>query len=299
MINRKNSDAFMAVLETGSFEAAAEKLCLSASAVSLRIQSLEYELGESLILRERPCKATETGQLLFEHLQELQLEQEKFRQRLNDHAQGSSDFNHVKIGCNADSLETWVLSSLAECLIEQHIVLKLIIQDQNDTHHLFKTGQVNACISTKIKPMKGCESHLLGTMRYRLVATAAFRARWFSDGLDRVSLTLAPAVIFNPQDQLHSTLLKRYFGLRPEHYPHHFIPSSSAFVQCIQLGLGYGLVPEIQMKQQLRDGVLVELADELAVDVDLYWHIWENQSGIMQQLSDHILEHAQQHMQLN
>lgn len=298
MIDPKYSEAFIAALETGSFEAAAEKLCLSASAVSLRIQNLESQFGETLVLRERPCRTTSTGKILFEHLQALQLQQEKFRQRLNEHHQGSTRFHTIKIGCNADSLESWLLSSLADCLIEQRIVLELIILDQNDTHHLFKTGQVNACISTKTKPMKGCESHVIGTMRYRLVATPEFKARWLSQGLDRVSLNLAPAVIFNAQDHLHTALLQRHFGLRLEHYPHHFIPSSRAFVQCIALGLGYGLVPEIQMQQQLKDGILVELAEELAVDVVLYWHHWENQSGVMQQLSEHILEHAAQHMHI-
>ncbi|MNE71208.1 putative HTH-type transcriptional regulator [compost metagenome] len=52
MLNHKQCDAFLAVAETGSFDLAAEQLCITASAVTLRIQSLEKSLGHLLIVRE-------------------------------------------------------------------------------------------------------------------------------------------------------------------------------------------------------------------------------------------------------
>ena len=41
MLQSKQSEAFLAVAETGSFELAAERLSITASAVTLRVQSLE------------------------------------------------------------------------------------------------------------------------------------------------------------------------------------------------------------------------------------------------------------------
>ena len=61
MLQSKQSEAFLAVAETGSFELAAERLSITASAVTLRVQSLEKNLGHLLIVRERPCRATQAG----------------------------------------------------------------------------------------------------------------------------------------------------------------------------------------------------------------------------------------------
>ena len=53
-----------AVVRTGSFEAAANSLDVTQSAVSQRIKQLEEKVGSVLILRGRPCVATEDGLLL-------------------------------------------------------------------------------------------------------------------------------------------------------------------------------------------------------------------------------------------
>ena len=73
MLNHKQCDAFLAVAETGSFDLAAEQLYITASAVTLRVQSLEKSLGHLLIVRERPCRPTQAGQSLLHYLQHSRL----------------------------------------------------------------------------------------------------------------------------------------------------------------------------------------------------------------------------------
>jgi LysR family transcriptional regulator (chromosome initiation inhibitor) len=41
-------------------------------------------------------------------------------------------------------------------------------------------------------------------------------------------------------------------------------------------GLGWGLVPELQVEGELARGELVELLPGRAIDVPLYWHHWRN-----------------------
>ena len=65
--------AFAAVLREGSFEAAARSLHVTPSAVSQRIKALEERLGRVLIRRASPCVATEAGESLQRHAQQLQL----------------------------------------------------------------------------------------------------------------------------------------------------------------------------------------------------------------------------------
>jgi LysR family transcriptional regulator (chromosome initiation inhibitor) len=45
------------VIELGSFDAAAERLHITPSAVSQRIKALEQRVGQVLVVREKPCTA--------------------------------------------------------------------------------------------------------------------------------------------------------------------------------------------------------------------------------------------------
>ncbi len=74
-------------------------------------------------------------------------------------------------------------------------------------------------------------------MNYRFVATPTFAQQWFKQGVNRESLRAAPALIFNAKDQLHTAYIQQKFGLNPTQYPHHFIPSSSAFFDAVTMGL--------------------------------------------------------------
>ena len=69
MLDNKQCEAFFAVAEMGSIEHAAKKLCITASAVTLRLQALEKNLGQLLLIRAKPCVLTQAGQRLFDHLQ--------------------------------------------------------------------------------------------------------------------------------------------------------------------------------------------------------------------------------------
>ena len=55
MLSSKSCEAFLAVAESGSFDEAAQRLCITSSAVTLRVQALEKDLGQILLLRERPA----------------------------------------------------------------------------------------------------------------------------------------------------------------------------------------------------------------------------------------------------
>ena len=76
-------------------------------------------------------------------------------------------------------------------------------------------------------------------------------------------------------------------------YPFHFIPSTDAFVKAIQLGLGYGMAPEIQVQSLLDNGSLVELIPEAELDIPLYWHHWKRQSQQLEILTETIIQAAQ------
>ncbi|MBP2169725.1 LysR family transcriptional regulator (chromosome initiation inhibitor) [Erwinia toletana] len=67
----KKINAFLTVVDTGSFEEAARQLYITPSAVSLRLSSLEDEMGEKLVVRRRPCIPTAKGKIFYQHALEL------------------------------------------------------------------------------------------------------------------------------------------------------------------------------------------------------------------------------------
>ncbi|WP_180171303.1 LysR family transcriptional regulator ArgP [Acinetobacter sp. YH12023] len=294
MLQSKHSEAFLAVAETGSFEQAALRLNITASAVTLRLQTLEKKLGHVLIVRERPCRPTLAGQSLLHYLQHSKLLEHNFLQNLT--GQTANAFYQVNIATNADSLATWLLPLLKDLLIEEKIVIHFQVDDQSQTHHLLEAGLVNACVTTESEAMKGCVAEYLGEMHYRFVATPDFIQRWFVQGVTRNALKAAPALIFNEKDDLHTQSIQKNFGLNLSQYPHHFIPSSTAFFDAITMGLGYGWLPDYQSKDLLAAGKLIELSTELSIDLALYWHHWNQQSIQLQKITAVMLQHAKDHM---
>lgn len=283
-LDSKQCEAFLAVVEVGSFEQAASQLHLTPSAVSLRVRGLETHLGEALVVRTRPCRATRVGRQLMQHLQRTRLMEKDLLSGIAG-VEGGDAFFSVAMAVNADSLATWLLPALAGALQREHIALELVVDDQEHTYALLEAGLVNACVSAQAHAMRGCVAEPLGTMRYRMVASPAFVAQWFKRGITRAALARAPAVVFNRKDQLHASVLLRIFGLPATAYPCHHVPASEPFVAAIRLGLGYGMVPELQTGDAMDRGELVDVLPEAATDVALYWHAWAQQSPRLDRLT--------------
>ena len=73
MLDANQLEALAAVLEHGSFGAAARSLNLTLAAVSLRIRSLETRLGQRLLVRGKTVRATPAGRVLQGHVKQLRL----------------------------------------------------------------------------------------------------------------------------------------------------------------------------------------------------------------------------------
>jgi len=288
-LDPKQTEAFRAVIRTGSFEQAALRLHLTPPAVSQRVRALESALGSALVVRSRPCRATETGQRLMQYLKRATLLEADL---LADLAERSDAPLVVVAALNADSLGTWFFPALAEVLIRERVLLDLIVEDQDHTYTLLETGLAIGCISTEPKPMRGCTASPLGSMRYRLVASAEFRRRHFAQGLNRNAARKAPVVAYTRKDSLTSSFLLRRLGLPEGAYPCHYVPGSEPHFSAIRYGLGYGMAPELLAAPALEQGEVVDLAADAPLDVALYWHTWKVQSPRMENLSRQIVEAA-------
>lgn len=272
-IDPRRSEAFIATVDSGSLEGAAARLNVTPSAISQRIAALEQDLGTPLLVRARPCRPTAPGMRLLQFLRRRALlEQEFFAGQAEDAGPA-----RVALAVNNDSLATWLLPVLAPVLLDEGLLVEFVLDNQGHTFALLEQGRALACVSGETEPMRGCTVEPLGAMRYRMVGSPGFAARWFPGGMTREAARRAPVMVFDRKDTLQTVFLLRHFGLPEGAYPFHYVPSSDPYVQAIRLGLGYGLLPLEQCADMLAAGALVDLAPGLSVDVPLYWHAWRIQ----------------------
>lgn len=288
MLDARQLEALVAVIEHGSFGAAAERLHLTLAAVSLRVKALEESLGQRLLVRGRRLRATVAGQALLAHARQLQLMEADLLASLPGHAPTTGrDWQTLSVAVNADSVAAWFLPGVAPLLLRQRLLLDIVIDDQDHTHDALKNGEVSGCVTTLEQPMRGCVAEPLGVMRYRCVALPALaqQCRAESGAVSPHRLLALPAVIFNRKDALQDAFLEHHLGLRQAGYPRHFVPATDAFMAALELGLGWGMVPEQQLAQREGRPALVDVLPGATVDVTLYWQHWLREPPSAQRLT--------------
>ncbi|WP_247539203.1 LysR family transcriptional regulator [Ralstonia pseudosolanacearum] len=91
-MNLRRLEVFVTVATAGSFSAAADRLCIAQSAVSVAIRDLEAELGSKLFVRgARAVALTESGRLLLAR-------SEPALRQLREAAQEVIDLEHLEVG---------------------------------------------------------------------------------------------------------------------------------------------------------------------------------------------------------
>lgn len=284
-LDRDRLAALAAVADEGTFEAAARLLHVTPSAVSQRIKALEQQAGQVLVLRSRPCRPTTAGRALVRLARQIAtLEAEAVRE-----VTGSGDALRLAVAVNADSLSTWFPAALVG--LPAAVVVEVHREDQDHSAELLRDGVVMAAVTADARAVQGCRARPLGAMRYVAVAAPAFHERWFSGGVGP-GLAAAPTLTFNRKDALQQRFARRVLGAAaPGSAPVHYVPSSSAFVELVQAGLGWGMVPESAAAAPLASGALVAL-DDAGLDVPLHWQHWRLDAAALTELTARVVRAA-------
>ena len=122
-------------------------------------------------------------------------------------------------------------------------------------------------------------------MRYRAVATPAWMASHLPDGPIASALGRAPVIAFDRNDTQQHDFLRKVTRrhLAP---PVTWIPSVGEFDNAVRRGMGWGMIPEAQVRADLERGRLVELVPGRHTDVPLFWQHWRLESPLMVDLTD-------------
>ncbi len=285
MFDYKLLAALAAVVEQGGFERAAQLLGLSQSAVSQRIKLLEARVGQPVLLRATPPAPTEVGRRLLNHVQQVRLLERDLQGQVPALAE-DQPVERLRIALNADSLATWWAPLVGDFCAEHKLLLDLVVEDQDVGLKRMRAGEVAACVCAAERPVAGARALPLGAMRYRALASPGFIARHFAAGVNAESMARAPAIVFGPDDLLQHRYMAS-LGLNGA-FNYHLCPSSEGFIRLAGAGLGWGLVPELQVQRELASGELVELLPERPLDVPLYWHHWRNGGELLGSLTGHL-----------
>ncbi|WP_234817740.1 LysR family transcriptional regulator ArgP [Mycolicibacterium sphagni] len=277
--------AFAAIVELGSFEAAADQLHVTPSAVSQRIKALEKHVGQVLLVRGKPCVPTAAGiPLLRLAAQTAMLEAEAIAEMAGG---GSVPRPRIAMAVNADSMVTWfgdVLAGLPGVLFDIHI------EDQDHSARLLREGVVMGAVTTERTPVPGCRVRSLGVMRYLPVAAADYVKRHLPEGFTAEAVTEAPSLAWNRDDALQDMLVRKVFRREIERAVH-YVPTSEGFGAAVRAGLGWGMYPEQSAALPLADGTFVQVCD-VNLDVPLFWQCWKLDSPLMETLTATVLAAA-------
>lgn len=269
----------------GTLEAAARALHVTPSAISQRLRALEVATGRVLLVRTKPVQVTQSGQAILRLARQVDLLTADAARELGD-GEGEGRPT-LPIAVNADSMATWVLPALAPLAGEY--CFDLYREDQERTSALLRAGSVMAAVTSEAAPVPGCTSTRLGAMRYRPMAAHAFAGRWFPDGPTPEALARAPVVVFDRTDDLQHRYLRRR-GAGDARPPLSFVPASADYVAAVALGLGWGMVPDLQAGAVA--GQLTELDEDGGIDVLLHWQQWRLRSESLDRVRNAVLAAA-------
>ena len=278
--------ALLAVIDGGTFEAAARQLHVTPSAVSQRIKSLEQSLGQVVVRRGLPCEPTTAGEVLVRLARQQHLLEQEARAALDE----SAAPRELPVAVNADSLATWFRPILREVADWDGVVLRLHVEDEGHSHELLRAGTVLGAITSNPVPVQGCSVEQIGGMRYLPVATPALRDR-FSSGRG-VAWGRMPVLRFNEHDEVQDRVLRRHGAGDGAAPPAHRIPSSEGFAEAVRGGLGWGALPLSQCGDDLGRGSLVRLGSRDHVDVPLHWQAWRLRSPLVDRLTAAMRAHT-------
>ncbi len=276
--------ALTAAVAEGSFDAAARRLHVTPSAISQRIKALETNVGRVLLIRSRPVRPTASGQTLLRAARQIDAVTAEVAHELGE--QGEDQLPTIALAVNADSLGTWFLPALSA--VDPPLAFDLRRADETRTAELLRDGSVIAAVTASADPVPGCVARPLGRMRYQPRASPAYFARWFPEGVTAEALSRAPVIVFDRTDQLQSRYLQRRSRRRLDP-PRHYVPGSSSFTEAVRLGLGWGLVSDLQAGSAPE---LIDLDPQGAIDVNLFWQQWRLRSAALERVAAAVSAHA-------
>lgn len=246
------------VARFGSVSKAADALGLTQPTVSLHLKALNTTLGVPVVERQgRGIRLTESGHLLEHHARRALAELERAQLALESQRDLSKGSLRVGAGVSAG---TYLLPDLVKDFSERHpsIDLRVEVGADNDVADLLKRGELHVGVLSGVSPHPDLE--IKEFTEHPLVAVvgpgyaASTKGKLSKDELRQATL-LARRNGSETQRLADSYLA----GMRVKPAGRWGFETPEAIKGAAKAGLGVALLSELTVREELRDGDLVEV----------------------------------------
>lgn len=267
---------FLAVVETGSFAAAAEQLGCTQPAVSLQIKRLETMFDQELIERARPARATEPGQTVLGYARRMLRLNDELLDRFAPSRQGVV----LRVGIPNDFSVAMLPMALSRfAMAEPNIVLDMQSELSQNLLDGLKAGKFDLVVAMTPERIS---DNAIKTWNERLVWIAPPNVKPGGD-------SVLPLVCYPEGCVYRQRILKR---LAEEGLNWRIVmtsPSYTSVTDAVRSGLGAAAFSETTAPADLRVERRKPWPDLGMVSVGLYRHP-DGLNGAGQRLADHLLD---------
>ncbi len=248
-------DAFYTCAQIRSFTKAAERLHITQSALSQRIQNLEYDLGLTLFLRQRSqLKLTDEGEMLLRYCQNKEaLEQETLANMKSTILENNGT---LRIGGFSSIMRSVILKNLAPLLKSKNKPkLKLLVRETQALPELLRSGEIDYMILDEKIERDHLESIVLGEEIYYMVKSKKYQGD----------------LIFLDQDETDTTTQKFLRKKSNEKLNRIYMDDIYGILDGVKMELGLGVLPK-HLIQEYSNLEIIKDYGEKKVPFYLYFH---------------------------
>lgn len=259
-MNLYQLQSFVTVISEGSMTGAADKLFLTQPAISQQIRNLEEDLGVELLVRGvRQIKPTLQGEVLFDYAKRiLQMSQQA---EVAVKAMGAELKGQLRVG-TLDSVGVQLMSPIVGRLLKHNPELNIKIEYGKGEELIkkYKSGDLDVLILPKVETEYGTQladtdEKFLFKEEMWLVGTGKDSDMPKQIGVDQY--TDYPVILFTGEyPHFNSSLAKLLSTNKVDSLPTFESTNVGTLKRVIESGLGWGFLPSLSIKKQVRMGRL-------------------------------------------
>jgi len=279
-------EAYVAVVQEGSFSAAAEKLGVSPSHISRRVAELETHLGTPLIFRTtRSIRLSEAGEAYFQQCHQLLEGFLSAEERIS--RQQSEPAGRLKLTCAATFGERFIAPLLPE-FMRRYPKLEIDLHLSNQLVDLIRDGYDLAIRLGTLEDSSLLARRLCDRREY-LCASPDYLERFGAphtlNELQRHNCLLGTSPTWLFQDRGHRRELRVHGNWHSN--------SGPAVLSAVQAGLGIAQLPDYYVEPLLERGELISLLENYRYPHSGVWLVYpkaRQQLPRLKLLCDYLIE---------
>ena len=297
MINLYQLQSFVTVISEGSMTAAADKLFLTQPAISQQIRNLEEDLGVELLVRGvRQIKPTLQGEVLYEYAKRIL--QMTSQAEIAVKAMGAELKGHLRVG-TLNSMGVQLMSPIVSRLLKYNPQLNVKIEygRGDELVRAFKKGTLDVLILPEVESQFGLE--LSEADKHFLLK----EEMWFvGTGKDiDIPKQIAiedygkyPVILFSGEYPDFNVKLEKSLAAAGVKKDPIFESSNVGTIKrVIESGLGWGYLPSLAIKKQVRMGRLNQTHIK-GFDYSVEFYYYSRKESEVKSISDVFYQALQQ-----